>query len=295
VKVRIGIGSTGHVRSPGELEALGRAVVDQQFDSIWISELLTQPGLDPMVALAWLAGRVDDLKLGTTFLVPGRNLLRLARQLAGLDFLRDGRLLMVAVPGLEHGLESTAIGVPRADRGDSLDLALPILRSLLGGHATGVPTATGLAEGVVLDPLPASRPVGIWLGGSVHSSLKRCGRLADGWLPAMLDAGQARAGRTVIEEAASEAGRSIDPEHYGMSIGYSLEPLSARVRDLLRKRAKRDDLDGIVPVGVDQLRRLLEGYVAAGMSKFVLRPLTSPSSWSEELATLARAVGDLQT
>ena len=50
-----------------------------------------------------------------------------------------------------------------------------------------------------------------------------------------------------------------------------------------------------MPVGLDQLRSLIEGYVAVGFSKFVLRPLAPVARWDEELATLSESVGDLQT
>ena len=100
MKVRIGIGSTGQVANPTTLEELCRELVACGFDSIWVSEVLSQPGLDPFVAMAWLAGRFESLKIGATFLVPGRNILRLARQLASLDVLSNGQLLLTAVPGL---------------------------------------------------------------------------------------------------------------------------------------------------------------------------------------------------
>jgi hypothetical protein len=43
------------------------------------------------------------------------------------------------------------------------------------------------------------------------------------------------------------------------------------------------------------VRKLIEGFIAVGFSKFVLRPVVPPTSWREELETLAAAVGDLQT
>jgi probable F420-dependent oxidoreductase len=295
VKVRIGIGTSGHVTNPVVLEEICTSLTACGFDSIWVSEVLSQPGLDPLVSLAWLAGRLEGLKIGTTFLVPGRNLVRLARQLATLDFLSDGRLLLTAVPGIGQGSEATAVGIDPKQRSRALDESLPILRSLLSGAPTDVPGPAGITEGVTLDPPPAQQPLEIWLGGSVQASLIRCGRLGDGWLPAMIDPTDAAAGREVIEESATAAGRTIDPEHFGISIGYSTSPLAEHAIKQLRRRAKRDDLDAIVPVGYDQLRRTLEGFVDVGFSKFVLRPLSPPASWGGELEALAHAVGDLQT
>jgi len=295
VKVRIGIGTGGEGLGGSDLEQLCRAIGEHRFDSIWISELLSRPGVDPLVALAWLSGRLPGLKIGTTFLLPGRNLLRLARQLATLDHLSGGRLLLTAVPGLQRGAERSAVGVAPKERGRAIEASLPILRSLLGGMPTTVPGPIGETEGVVLDPLPIQQPLEIWLGGSLPSALDRCGRVGDGWLPAMITPADCRTGRERIEAVAAEHGRHIDPEHFGVSIGYSLTGLPAGIEAALRDRAAREDLSSVVPVGPSALRDLLEAYLEAGFSKFVLRPVVAPAAWEAELAALATAVGDLQT
>ena len=295
MKVRIGIGGSLQGLSPSDLEVLCVGLIDRGFDSIWISEVLTQPGLDPLVSLGWLAGRLPTLKIGTTCLVPGRNLLRLARQLATLDHLSGGRLLVTAVPGLPRGAERTAIGMEPKDRGHAIDQALPLLRSLLSGQATDVPGPIGVTPGVVLDPISHQQPLEFWLGGSLPSALDRCGRLGDGWLPAMITPEDAAEGRRRIEEIAASEGRSIDPEHYGVSIGYSLNELPDAVRTALERRAPRGDVDRVVPVGARALRSLLEAYLSVGFSKFVVRPLALSHGWDAELDALASAVGDLQT
>jgi len=278
-----------------ELEQLCVSILEHRFDSIWIPEVLTQGGVDPLVSLAWLAGRLPRLKIGTTFLLPGRNVLRLARQLATLDHLSDGRLLLTAVPGLPRGGEATAIGVAPADRGTAIDEGLPILRSLLSGAPTDVPGAIGTTHGVTLDPLPLQQPLEIWLGGTAPGALDRCGRLGDGWLPAMITPEQALAGRMTIEKVAAEHDRRIDPEHYGVSIGYSAGPIPTELADQLRLRVRRDDLDPVVPVGMEKVRALLERYIDVGFSKFVLRPLMPVRRWDDELAALADGVDGIQT
>jgi probable F420-dependent oxidoreductase len=295
MKVRIGIGISGGGLEPDALERLSSALLAERFDSIWISDLMSQPGLDPFVSLAWLSGRLPRLKLGMTFLLPGWHPLRLARQLASLDRLSGGRLLLVAVPGLAVGTEATAIGVPPTQRGAVIDTQLPLVRALLAGDAVDLDSPAGLTEGLRLEPPALQQPLSIWLGGSLPSALDRCGRLGDGWLPAMTTPAEAAAGRLVIDEVATAHGRQIDPEHFGVSIGYATGPLDERLVSSLRARAKREDLDGLVPVGLPALRALLEEFVDVGFSKFVLRPLGPVTDWPGELRRLAAAVGDLQT
>ncbi|HTZ07915.1 MAG TPA: hypothetical protein VMB72_02515, partial [Acidimicrobiales bacterium] len=97
------------------------------------------------------------------------------------------------------------------------------------------------------------------------------------------------AGRRVIDEAAAEAGRSIDPEHFGVSIGYGRAPASPRLGRLAARRTD-EELALLVPNGIGALRELLESYIAVGFSKFVVRPLVAPSSWRAELEALATEV-----
>ena len=182
MKVRIGIGISGAGLEPGALEELSSALLAERFDSIWISDLMSQPGLDPFVALAWLSGRLPRLKLGMTFLLPGWHPLRLARQLASLDRLSGGRLLLVGVPGLAAGTEATAIGIPPKERGALIDAELPVIRSLLAGEPVDLDSPAGRTEGLRLEPAALQQPLSIWLGGSLPSALDRCGRLGDGWL-----------------------------------------------------------------------------------------------------------------
>ena len=295
VKVRIGIGAGGVGLGEGGLDGLCSTMGEVGFDSIWIPEVLSQPGVDPLVALGWLAGRLPKLKIGTTFLVPGRNVLRLARQLATLDHLSEGRLLLTAVPGLPRGGERTAVGVELRERGTQMDEALPLLRSLLSGNPTDVPGPLGVTEGVVLDPIPRQQPLEIWLGGSLPSALDRCGRLSDGWLPAMITPAECAEGKRRIDEVAESVGRAIDPEHFGVSIGYAAAPLPDQMVKAIEARTKGTPIEALVPVGMEATREMLEAYIDVGFSKFVMRPLLPPEEWRRELETLADAVVSLQT
>src|SRR5262247_1079118 len=291
MKIRIGVGAASLTA-----EALGEIATgldELGFDSLWLSEVLTGPVLDPVVGLAWAAASNPRLKVGTTMLLPGRHVIRLAKQLASLDALSKGRLLVTLVPGLTYAPERDAIGVEPKQRGAVIDEALPLLRRLWAGETVSHEGAAGSFRDVKLSPLPVQQPLEVWLGGTVPAALERCGRLSDGWLPSLCTPKEAAAGRVVIEEAAAKAERSISPEHFGMSIGYArapIDPATARVMAARRPRSLE-----LTPVGLPAVRQLVERFIAVGFSKFVLRPVVPPASWREELETLAAAVGDLQT
>jgi probable F420-dependent oxidoreductase len=271
------------------------AIEDLGFDSLWLSEVLTGAPVDPMVGLAWSAARRPRLKLGTTMLLPGHNVVRLAKQLATLDCLSDGRLLITFVPGLTQQPESGAIGVARSRRGAVIEEMVPILRALWAGETVSHHGDAGDFDDVTVTPRPRQQPLELWLGGMARASLERCGRLADGWLPSLCTPTEAAEGKRVIDEAAAGAGRTISAEHFGVSIGYSLAPLAPQVAAGIEARSRGHSADELVPIDVGGLRARLERFLEVGFSKFVVRPLAPPRSWRAELEELATAIGDLQT
>jgi probable F420-dependent oxidoreductase len=288
VKIRIAIGLGGVSVDADEFASIVAALAELSFDSLWISEVLTGLGPDPLIALATAAQLDPKVKLGTTMLLPGRNEMRLAKSLASLDVLSRGRLLVTFVPGLSYGPERDAIGVPVSGRSETIERTIPRLRQWWAGEAV---------DGVTISPRPIQDPLEIWLGGLAPASLARCGSIADGWLGAACTPEEASAARTAIEAAADAANRRVDPEHFGMSLGYSHQPLDDRQVAALTSRLGSRTVDprALVPIGYPAVRTALEDLIAVGISKFVLRPMTIQGSWADELAGLAAAVSDLQT
>jgi probable F420-dependent oxidoreductase len=288
MKTRIGIGLGSQDLDPDAFAGVIDSMAACGFDSLWLSEILTSPGPDPLIALATAAQLHPKLKLGTTMLLPGRNEIRLAKALATLDVLSRGRLLVTFVPGITTGPERDAIGVPVRERGAAIERTVPRLRRWWAGEEV---------DGVTVTPRPVQQPLEIWLGGLAKASLERCGRIGEGWLTSACTPQEAAAGKSVIEKAAADAGREVDPEHFGVSIGYSHVPLDDRRLAALAARTKGRDIDpaSLVPIGFDAVRDTLMSFMELGFSKFVLRPAYSPKPWREELEGLAAAVGHLQT
>lgn len=299
MKIRIGVGYIGGTVDATGFGAVLDSIAAHRFDSLWLSEVLTGAVPDPLAALAFAAGHHQTVKLGTTMLLPGHHPLRLAKQLATIDALSGGRLLVTLVPGLARSPEREAVGVPPADRGNAIDELMPVLRRLWSGEAvtyrgTG-PSAAVVIDHVTLSPLPVQQPLELWLGGMVPAALDRCGRLGDGWLPSLCTPAEVAAGREVIERVAERSDRRIDPEHFGVSLGYSFDPLDDAVVASIGARSRGNPVADIVAVGERGLRDLVRRFVDVGFSKFVVRPLVPPVDWPGELERLAGAVGDLQT
>ncbi|HUY65057.1 MAG TPA: LLM class flavin-dependent oxidoreductase [Acidimicrobiales bacterium] len=278
MKIRVGVGTHGSSSSGQVLHSLASRLEDLGFDSIWLPDVLAAPVDDPLTALAFVAASVRRLKLGVTLVLPGRNPVRLARQLATVDRLSGGRLLVTTVVGLRRRRELAAMGVEAGEREQQMDELLPRLRQIWRHD----------------EVTPLQDPFDLWVGGTSAGALRRAGLLSDGWLPSMCTPDEAADGRRHIEEHAEAAGRRIDPEHFGVSIGYLRNSERPDLLGRLAARRPGVDMAEVVPVGLDALRALMERYVDGGLSKFVVRPIEPPASWDDELEELAQAVLPLQ-
>jgi probable F420-dependent oxidoreductase len=292
VKVRIAVSPGGGRFDADGLAAFATAAETLGFDTIWLSDVPLGPIGDPLVSLTYLAGTTDRLKLGANVVPLGRNPLLLARQLAQLDQLSRGRLLLSFVPGLDQPGERRALGFAGGDRGAAMEATMDLLRQWWDGKAVDHDDYAG----IVLEPTPRQQPLEIWVGGTGPKALERAARAADGWLTAALTPAEAEKGRDTILRRAGELDHAIDPEHFGISVPYARHAVPDAVADGLRARRRSGDgdLTDIVPVGARALRSLVQRHTDGGLSKFVLRPVDAVDP-AAELAWLADVVLDLQT
>lgn len=298
VKIRIGFG-VGTQTPLGDPDRFGRlvdALERHGVDSLWVSERVTGPAPDPLVALAVAAGRTRRLKLGTSVVVlPGRNPVVLAKEMASLDRLSGGRLLPAVGLGARVPAEHRAFGVERRERASLFDEALVLMRRLWTEDDVHHDGEHFHLEGVTALPKPHQQPLEVWLGGTSPSELRRTGRLGDGWLPSFTVPSEVAAGWQTIGEVAAAHGREIDPGHLGVLVAYARRGLPEPLVRLIA--ARRPDLDpsDVVPVGLPALRDRLERFIAVGASKFVVVPVEEPDDWDAEVADVVATVGPLET
>lgn len=297
MKVRIGYGlGTRASNDPDRFQALVTGLEAHRFDSLWLSERVTGDCPDPVVALGVAAGLTSRLKLGFSVLVlPGRNPMLLAGELATLDRLSRGRLLPAFGLGAVDPAEHQAFGVERTERAARFDEALELLRRFWAGAPVDHEGRFHTYEGAVVLPTPEQAPLDVWLGGLAPSELRRCGRLGDGWLPSFCTPQDVEAGIPVIQQVAAEHGRAIDPEHFGALLPYCTGPLPDAVAAGIARRRPGVDPHEVVASGLDALVDMTRRHVEAGASKFVVVPMAEPADWDAHLAEVAAAVLPLQT
>jgi probable F420-dependent oxidoreductase len=295
MKVRVAVAPGGGAWSAEAYLSLVDGLEERRFDTIWLSDVPLAPTIDPVVGLAAAAARTRRLKLGANVVPIGRNPMLLAKELAQIDQLSAGRLLLMMVPGIGQPAERAALGVSGTDRGAYLDEVVPLLRRFWSGEAVEHQSDRFDFPGITVRPQPVQEPLELWLGGMGPKALERAGRLADGWLGAALTPAECGVARSRIGEAATRAGRSIDPEHFGLSIAYARG--EAPPEALAQLAQRRSDVDPalLLPAGRESLRALIGRLVDEGLSKFVLRPASAMTSVDDELDWLAEAVLDLQS
>jgi probable F420-dependent oxidoreductase len=278
VKIRFGVG-LGADTAPDQLAGIIDHLEASGVDSLWFSELVYSPAVDPMVGMAYALARTTRLKVGTSVAVlPGRHPVLVAKQLASLAALAPKRVLPVF--GLRSAIpaEREVFVVPDGERAAVFDESLRVLRLALAGDSAGHSAGGTTFEGryfTVTAPAVAPRPVpalDIWVGGSAPAAFRRIGALADGWLGSFLTPDEARAGREAIERAAAQAGRHIEPDHFGISLAVTDGELPAELAAGVRRRRPDVDPGELIAAGWDRLHRQIDGYLEAGLTKFVIRP-----------------------
>ncbi len=289
MKVRFAVSVGLGPPDPAALGAVCATAEAKGFDTLWLSDVPSLPSTEPTLGVAYAAAVTNKVRLGINLIPFGSTPYVVAHRLAQLDHLTGGRLLVTLVPGLDLPGERDALGTAGRHRGRLMEEVMVALRRLWAGD---------------LPVRPVQDPLELWLGGSGPEAIARAGQFADGWLGSLVSprrAGEIRAG---IQAAASAAGRTVDPEHFGLSVGYARDEagVEAAARTRLRAvRPRRPDLDpgvdpaDLVPVGPEALTRLLSGLIDVGLSKFVLRPVAPVSDWDDELDWLASTVIGLQT
>jgi len=184
------------------IREFAREVEDRGFDSLFITDHLLAARrfysvsfLEPLATLAVAAGVTDRVRLGTSILImPLRNPVILAKELATLQFLSNNRMILGAGVGWNDA-EYEAVGVKKSERGRRTDEMLDIMIPLLEGETVTYHGRYYSVDEVFIEPTASQRPE-IWIGGGSQladpkspdlprfvESVKARVLRADGWIP----------------------------------------------------------------------------------------------------------------
>lgn len=214
----------GACAEPAALTTVVRAAEDAGFDSAWAGEHVVlpdpqvppspmapqDPALDPLLALGWAAAATRTLKLATGIIIlPQRNPVVLAKQVASLDVLSDGRFMLgVGVGYLEP--EFRAIGANFEQRGAVTDDYLSAMEALWYSDHPTYHGSFADFEGVDAHPRPVQSPIPVVVGGRSSSAFRRAVSRGAGWYGFFLSPEEAAAAAAGLRRAAEEVERPRD-------------------------------------------------------------------------------------
>ncbi len=288
----------------GPLLALADRAEALGYDSVWIGDsLLARPRHDPLTLMAAVAARTR-LTVGTAVLLPAlRNPVVLAHQVATLDRIAEGRLILgygIAgdVPNIRA--EFAAAGAPFEKRVGRMMEGLRLCRALWSGEPVDWDGRWTVREGV-LGPTPHS-PGGppIWLGTGAPAGLRRAARHFDGWFPTGPDAeGWSERWREVQAEAAAAgrpAGAVTGAVYLTLALDEDADAGNARIDAYLESyygapaaviRRRQTAFAG--PAGA--AAAWIRGYAERGASHIVLRFVGEHERMLEAVAGVREQLG----
>ena len=258
------------------------------FDSLWVWDHILL-GVDPhfpiiesLTLLTAIAARTKRIKLGTGILVlPLRNPVVLAKQLASMDLLSGGRLIMGMASGW-YKREFDAVGVPYEKRGKIMDENLEILtRFWTEDMVKGDYTYHKIPAGVMFPkPLQKPRPP-ILIRGYVDKVLQRAAVSGDGWLTYFYRPESFAKSWAKIRDFAVEGGKDPDTllnaSQLPICIGPSRAAVEGKMMEWLGKEwdyASWSDStkDSAIMGTVDECVAQLKEHLAAGVQKIIFVP-----------------------
>jgi probable F420-dependent oxidoreductase len=252
MRVKLGLFSANTASHATGPQALATATLAEQLglESLWVGEHIVIPGRyvdaagripgaelidwpDPLVWLAFTAAATQRIKLATgVSVLPLRNPVVMAKQIATLDALSGGRVILgVGVGWLAEEFE--AVGVPFSDRGRRHDDYLAAMRTLWSQDKATTHNTYANFDEVISRPKPANRAIPIVIGGSSARAARRAAHIGDGYLPETADVDELRNLLAIVHDECATLGRN--PQEVELTVyarDTDADSLSARIEDL---------------------------------------------------------------
>jgi len=253
MKFGIAFANIGPNIEPERACELARSAEGSGFESIWTADHIVVPAgyrstypYDPtgrlpsgedapfpesLIWLAYVARATSTLRLATGILIlPERNPVVLAKELATLDYLSSGRVTLgVGIGWLREEFE--AIGVPYERRGERLEESVGAMRALWSQECAAYEGRTVRFRDVYLRPQPRAGTIPIHIGGHTEIAARRAGRIGDGFFPFGVDRDQLPGLLRAMRAAAEESGR--DPSAIEVTVSsFAVADGNAAVADV---------------------------------------------------------------
>jgi probable F420-dependent oxidoreductase len=240
-------------------------------DSLWVGGHVASPNPTPeaMMGLARLAALTERVTIGTSILLlPLYPPAIVAKQVADLDNVSGGRVVLGIGVGGEYPQEFRACRIPLAERGRRTDEIIPLLRRLWTAEEVTHDGRYYAMDDVRIHPAPA-QPGGppIVVAGRSEAAMRRAAILGDGWFPYLYSPRRYAASVETVRTAATEHGRSLDGFGWYVFMFVTIDADS----DTAKEQAARS-MGGTYN---QDFRPMVDSVAAAGTASEVLAKLTA--------------------
>jgi len=272
----------GGSSSQESIVKVARSAEELGYDSVWVTDHVMLPRhqsypygrtYEAIVTLSYVAALTTKIRLGTSILVlPMRNPVITAKQLASLDDLSGGRVIAGLAVGWSED-EFNNLGARFEGRGRVFSESIKLIKALWSDkHPTFLGEYHKIAN-VVFDPVPR-QPKGppIWIGGNSATAARRAAALSDGWHPTGIPLDEFIARVNVI--------RKRLPRGFTISGRFTVDLTGKTPRETKSRTGERRT---ILSGDAEHVIRMMDEYVKAGLSYFVLYFGEHPSSRTVEL------------
>ncbi len=264
---------------------VARTAEAANFESLWTGEHVVfvdpqqppsplvpdTPIADTVATLAFLAGATERVRLASgILLLPQRNPVVLAKELAGIDVLSGGRLILGIGVGSVEG-EFDALGVPFRERGARGSEHIEVIRALWTQEQPAFEGRFTSFSGIQSRPLPVQQPhPPIVIGGYSDAAHRRTITQGDGWYGFMMDVEGAAAAIQALDETAEKVER---PDHLG--------PLEITITP--RGRLDREAVERFAEAGVHRL---------APMPRHLMLPTDNPAAVRDDVVAYVEGLAE---
>jgi probable F420-dependent oxidoreductase len=220
MKFGLSLRNTGEGSSREAIEAGAETAARLGWEAVWTTDHVLVPHsaqveygrtFEALATLAWVGARHPNLRLGTSVIVvPQRNAVLLAKELATLDVLSEGRVIAgVGIGWLETEFDNLGVSDRFHRRGAYLDETIRLWRHLWSGSTDPFEGKFHTFRDFVFGPTPVQPRLPIVIGGSSEAALRRAGSLADGYQATRSTPEDFVKRMAVIRAAADAAGRPM--------------------------------------------------------------------------------------
>ena len=281
MRVELWIPTASPISTPELLSTIGREAEERGFSCLWVGEhvvlfaeyassypyaddgkIPAPPGtglLEPFTTLAFLAAHTKTVRLGTAMvLLPQRNPVYTAKEVATLDWLSNGRVdFGIGVGWLEE--EFRAVNVSWPQRGRRTDEYLDVLHSLWTDETSSYTGEFYSLDPCQMFPKPLQDPLPIHIGGESDAALKRVARAGNGWHTFNRSPQELAEPLDKLDALLAEQGRSRSD--ITITVCPYFQPLDADIAERYAEAGAYAVAALVIPMDADSVRTQLDGLI----------------------------------